>query len=1078
MITTTDHLQTKKLYYDTAEDCKIDSKNYVNSNKRYFNFCQTLFHAGDTEQFETFSKIKDKKDENIENLKKIDIEKYREFFSNYDYTLYKNLKAIDMYNTFQYIFYKFKKGIYVKIENNYLKVFLPFSNANYVNEWSDRIGINGEITDFFKKVCELEGRTFNPKRINHVKKHWYANNFLIRTEYPINEGDTGVCQYRYILEEICKEYVLPDIEFFINRRDFPILKKDLTEPYEDMYDSDKFPIKKYKYDRYLPIFSMTGTSEYSDLLLPTHDDISRITEKFFNKDGERYNFDSSWTDIPLDEKIPKAVFRGSSTGKGVTIETNPRLRLASMQKRYGQHLDVGITKWNCRPRKISGIKNLQYIDPEKMPFGLVDFLDYPSQAKYRYLIHIEGHSEAYRLSVELNMGSVILMVKSEYSLWFSHLLKPWVHFVPVKSDLSNLIQRIKWCDKNLEKCIEMVKNCKQFYNEYLTFTGVKSYITAFLHNIKRIVGNYKTPNNPLSNRTTLLSELITKLLKRKVDKNIRNFTGIDRYTKKFMNLERDYQYDRLLQVYILCKNHIDSLIFKNIEQIKENQNGSVKKATIPNILPACIKFVLKYSENIDTLVHESFIGLFGVNKVCEVIPTFNYTFLQTDDNPCVVQKYREGNLLSEYLYNTESIDLQYIFNIMCHVLLSVQVAQNVCGFIHNDLFPWNIILEQCVEEREIIYPIDIGKYYSMTIPAGGVMPVIIDYNKSGIIYNGKYIANVNPYKNSYFQDAITLLISILNIILNTKKLEKNELDIVTKLASFICGTDYYPEKYINLKNFKVFLKSAHKYCNIHDCDKGDLVSKRPLDLVKHIISVCGMSGMSGIPINLYEKSSIVNSIVPVKLLLPFILDININKCIVLYIIYFSRLDFSIFFEYTNIVYLHYTYNKIFFTMFIAKRYFDLYIESLDKVEKEKYNETINTVIHIVNNAFATLFQKYIESLKKLKNNNPQIFTFEKSILRKVLGIESIEKLMSANRVEFFENRKGFDKNIYLDQEFINKLAKPVYIPNILHIKSIYMQVYSSQDIHVHEDLKNFMKNYNLENHLEFYKYNAIKMNLE
>ncbi len=39
-------------------------------------------------------------------------------------------------------------------------------------------------------------------------------------------------------------------------------------------------------------------------------------------------------------------------------------------------------------------------------------------------------------------------------MWFSHLLKPYIHYVPVKSDLSDLIEKIQWCRDNDEKCKE------------------------------------------------------------------------------------------------------------------------------------------------------------------------------------------------------------------------------------------------------------------------------------------------------------------------------------------------------------------------------------------------------------------------------------------------------------------------------------------------------------------------------------------------------------------------------------------------------------------------------------------------
>ena len=41
----------------------------------------------------------------------------------------------------------------------------------------------------FEYSCNTESRKFNEKNINFNISTWYANNFLLRYEYPINEGE-------------------------------------------------------------------------------------------------------------------------------------------------------------------------------------------------------------------------------------------------------------------------------------------------------------------------------------------------------------------------------------------------------------------------------------------------------------------------------------------------------------------------------------------------------------------------------------------------------------------------------------------------------------------------------------------------------------------------------------------------------------------------------------------------------------------------------------------------------------------------------------------------------------------------
>ena len=136
---------------------------------------------------------------------------------------------------------------------------------------------------------------------------------------------------------------------------------------------------------------------------------------------------------------------------GVTIETNPRLKISYLSTiikpdTHGKwknipYIDAGITNWNLRPRKIEKEKYLQTIEIDKLPFGLVNKLTPQEQSKYKYLINVDGHVTAFRLSLELSMGCVILLVDSEWKIWFSKFLVPFEHYIPIKNDLSDIQEK-------------------------------------------------------------------------------------------------------------------------------------------------------------------------------------------------------------------------------------------------------------------------------------------------------------------------------------------------------------------------------------------------------------------------------------------------------------------------------------------------------------------------------------------------------------------------------------------------------------------------------------------------------------
>lgn len=72
--------------------------------------------------------------------------------------------------------------------------------------------------------------------------------------------------------------------------------------------------------------------------------------------------------------------------------------------------------------------------------------------RYRYTIDIDGHANAWGLLEKLILGCCVLKVESPFEMWFYDRLQPWVHYVPVAADLSDLAERIDWCLAHDERC--------------------------------------------------------------------------------------------------------------------------------------------------------------------------------------------------------------------------------------------------------------------------------------------------------------------------------------------------------------------------------------------------------------------------------------------------------------------------------------------------------------------------------------------------------------------------------------------------------------------------------------------------
>lgn len=354
-----------------------------------------------------------------------------------------------VYNTFKYMFNKFKKGIFIHIKNQTIHKFIIFNKLNYINESAEKIIFEDQIVVNRYTLFNLNGY-ISDDNDNHI------------------EAD-------YIFKMItrCLElYKISDCTFFINPNPFPILSLDYTEPYTNIWGED-VKLISHKYDLYTDILSMTSSKNYIDISIPNW--LSYDTT---------FNIDS----INWDEKINKAVFRGTSIGFGTLVRNNPRLKILKLGKENPGLLDVGITEWKQQYRKRPG-DNEYKIVPDKIieQYSTVKDLSLNELANYKYIINLPGYTSNYNFSKLFKLGSVILHIPNEENhLWFEPMLKPYIHYVPLDKDLKNLKSQIQWCKKNQEICKNIIKNAFQFYKEYLTCEKQIS----FLHLTLNQLNNY------------------------------------------------------------------------------------------------------------------------------------------------------------------------------------------------------------------------------------------------------------------------------------------------------------------------------------------------------------------------------------------------------------------------------------------------------------------------------------------------------------------------------------------------------------------------------------------------------------
>ena len=265
----------------------------------------------------------------------------------------------------------------------------------------------------------------------------------------------------------------PDGVFILDLTDNVILRND-DKPYWQTYTQEQIGMPSY-----LPILGYSGAKNFLDIPIPNFDDIDVI----MNPDKQLLKNMYPWND-----KISKAVFRGNPTGCGTSSKTNMRIRLAEMMSSNSKYLDVGLIKTSNNMPRFDPIEGLRLIQVNATP---VDKIDMQEQGKYKYIIHIDGNVAAYRLLKTMLLGSVILKVEGKYNLWVEHLLQDGIHFISVKEDLSDLIEKIEWCMGHDEECKVIAENGVKIATKILN----KDYINDSFVKILWSVYNRINPGN-------------------------------------------------------------------------------------------------------------------------------------------------------------------------------------------------------------------------------------------------------------------------------------------------------------------------------------------------------------------------------------------------------------------------------------------------------------------------------------------------------------------------------------------------------------------------------------------------------
>jgi hypothetical protein len=192
-----------------------------------------------------------------------------------------------------------------------------------------------------------------------------------------------------------------------------------------------------------------------------------ILDPFFvETKGFKKQFENDWknVDLPWEEKINEIIYRGDMNNGSLynflVVDTEQEYK----RKGHRQYL------YSLKKKDNQDFLNFDVprLTPQEM-------------SKYKYQLELDGNTTSWGSLVwKLRSGSIVFKQESIWEQWYHYKLEPFVHYIPVKNDLSDLKEMHEWCEHHQEECKKIISNARSFAIRELTFEKAIEYMKSSL----------------------------------------------------------------------------------------------------------------------------------------------------------------------------------------------------------------------------------------------------------------------------------------------------------------------------------------------------------------------------------------------------------------------------------------------------------------------------------------------------------------------------------------------------------------------------------------------------------------------
>jgi len=186
---------------------------------------------------------------------------------------------------------------------------------------------------------------------------------------------------------------------------------------------------------------------------------------------------SASAEIAFEQRAPVVKWRGTLMGPDYPNIDNcwdfPRFKLLMLASKHLDILDARVTSYD----NVSGSTEADMLrrQLEEMFGAPAAFVPFESFVRSRYLISVDGVASTWKRVPNILATGSVLLLQHQWKQFFHFGLKPWIHYVPVADDLSDLPRQCEWLACHQSNAKRIGENGQRFAREILNPKVIENY---------------------------------------------------------------------------------------------------------------------------------------------------------------------------------------------------------------------------------------------------------------------------------------------------------------------------------------------------------------------------------------------------------------------------------------------------------------------------------------------------------------------------------------------------------------------------------------------------------------------------